>query len=928
MENAEKLEIGYGLGTGDDSFDTGFEAAKQALTGIRTNPPSLVMVFASVRYDLQELLRGVSDALGAEVPIVGATTAGEICNGPQQGSAVVTILASPYLEVRVGLGEKISQGWQKAVAQAVSTPELAPFFSPDDNTAWSELTLQGKSALALLFTPGETSANFVRSFEILEELKRLSQGRLPIIGGCAGDDLRMEANYVFWGRRAYPDSVLLVLCLTQLRFGIAMAHGLQATGQRTKVTRSHNHRVLELDGDCAADVYSRLQGRSRENLEEKHLPLTTKQSMGSAYPYSQYIIQVASCFTPEGGVRFSQPIPEGALLTLMEASPDSLVTAGQEAVRKALLRGVITQAALVLTFSCVLRAHLLGERAVEETRRMQQILPDVPVIGFYSMGEQGLADDGVNRHNTEAVTVLVFSGELSYAAQVALENERLRTEVEQAEALKLANKALKREIAERQKAEQARQVSERFQANIIDSIQDGLCILDHDLNIVRVNPTVEKCYSRALPLVGQKCYQVYHKRDKPCDKCPVVQTLATGKSAFAVVPKLGPDGQAVGWQDLYAFPMLDPASGRIEGVIEYIRDITKRKQWAEELQRANEQLRFMVQIAEDRTIQMTLLNEMSECIQACQTSEDAYNAIGHFGPRFFQGYEGALYIINKTRNILESAATWGKASSPEPVFLPDDCWALRRGRTHLVDDPHSGLFCRHVSPPLPAGSLCIPLMAQGEAMGILHLRRSNPDAGPLETIVPLATTVSEALALALANLKLRETLRYQAIRDGLTGLFNRRFVEETFARELQRVTRQGTTLVLAMVDLDRFSDYKETFGYYGGDELLRALGNLIKGRIRDEDIACRYGEDEFLLILPGASLTTALERIEYLRQSVRQLPLLAPDQAFAPVTISVGVAVFPDNGFSGDDLISAAGAALSQAKRAGRDAVVVAEKSK
>ena len=185
MENTEKLEIGYGLGKGEDSFATGFEAARQALAGIRTAAPSLVTVFASVRYDLPELLRGVADALGEDVPIVGATTAGEICNGPQQGSAVVTILASPYLEVRVGLGEKVSQGWQEAVAQVVGTPELAPFFSPDDNTAWSELTLQGKSALALLFTPGEVSANDVRSFEILEELTRLSQGRLPIIGGCA-----------------------------------------------------------------------------------------------------------------------------------------------------------------------------------------------------------------------------------------------------------------------------------------------------------------------------------------------------------------------------------------------------------------------------------------------------------------------------------------------------------------------------------------------------------------------------------------------------------------------------------------------------------------------------------------------------------------------------------------------------------------------
>lgn len=198
MENEAKLEAGYGLAKGDDAFATGVEAARQALSGIRQYAPSLVTVFASVRYDLEEMLRGVQAVVG-EVPLVGASTAGEICNGPHHESVVVTIMASPYLGVTVGLGQRVSQNWQQALAQAVSPPGLAPFFSPDDNTAWSELTLQGKSAFALMFAPGETFSSILRSFEILEELKRLSQDRLPLIGGCAGDDLRMETNYVLWG---------------------------------------------------------------------------------------------------------------------------------------------------------------------------------------------------------------------------------------------------------------------------------------------------------------------------------------------------------------------------------------------------------------------------------------------------------------------------------------------------------------------------------------------------------------------------------------------------------------------------------------------------------------------------------------------------------------------------------------------------------
>ncbi len=350
MENQEKLEVGYGFSQGDDAFAVGVEAARQALSGVREHAPSLVLVFASLRYDLEKLLRGVQSVVG-EVPLAGASTAGEICNGPHQESVVVTILASPYLEVSVGLGERVSQDWRQAVAQAVGTPALAPFFSPEDSTAWSELTLQGKSAFALMFAPGETFTSILRSFEILEELKRLSQDRLPVIGGCAGDDLRLETNYVLWGRRAYRDGLLLVVCRTRLRFGIAMAHGLNPTERRLMATRTHNHEVLQLEDRPAAEVYSSIMGHSRDSLEGKHLTLVTGRPLGTLDPYGQYSINVAAYFTPNGGLRVAQPVAEGALLTVMAGTPESVAAAGREALRKALLRGSITQAAAVLAFS-------------------------------------------------------------------------------------------------------------------------------------------------------------------------------------------------------------------------------------------------------------------------------------------------------------------------------------------------------------------------------------------------------------------------------------------------------------------------------------------------------------------------------------------------------------------------------------------------
>ena len=391
----------------------------QALRQITKHPLAAILVFASVTYDLNKLLRGIHAVVG-DVPVLGATTAGEICNGPEQGSVVVVALASPDLKVRFGVGEGVAGDWRQALTQAVCAPELSPFFSHHEGSIWSDLTLQGKSVFGLLFSPGNTKFADSRSFEILEELKRLSGGRLPIMGGSAADGWRMATNYVLCGRRAYPDSLVVAVFETQLRFGLALAHGFSPTRQRATVTRSTNHEVLELDSKPAAEVYSKLQGISREDLQGKHLTLTTKRPVGIPDPYKQFSINVASYFTEAGGVRFTQPVPEGTILTIMEANEDNLVLAGQKLCAK---RCCAAHHRSGLNLGLLLRTQSppAGGRVGEEISTMQNVLPGTPVVGYYSFGEQGLADDGVNRHNNGIITVLVLGRELSYAAQVALE---------------------------------------------------------------------------------------------------------------------------------------------------------------------------------------------------------------------------------------------------------------------------------------------------------------------------------------------------------------------------------------------------------------------------------------------------------------------------------------------------------------------------
>jgi PAS domain S-box-containing protein len=206
------------------------------------------------------------------------------------------------------------------------------------------------------------------------------------------------------------------------------------------------------------------------------------------------------------------------------------------------------------------------------------------------MGEQGLADDGVSRNNTVVIAVLVLGRELSYAAQVALERERLQSEVERVEAVKTAYEILKNEVAERQKAEQALRDNERFLTHIFDSIQDGLTILDAFYNIHRVNPTMERWFPRRRPLIGKKCYAAFHGRRSPCKVCPTRQTLETGAAASKMIPVSRDDGTSA-WVEIYTYPLMDPDSGKINGVIEYVKDVSERVRTEEALRRSEEQLR-------------------------------------------------------------------------------------------------------------------------------------------------------------------------------------------------------------------------------------------------------------------------------------------------------------------------------------------------
>jgi diguanylate cyclase (GGDEF)-like protein/PAS domain S-box-containing protein len=363
--------------------------------------------------------------------------------------------------------------------------------------------------------------------------------------------------------------------------------------------------------------------------------------------------------------------------------------------------------------------------------------------------------------------------------------------------------------------------------------------------------------------------------------------------------------------------------GKAVAVQAIARDITKRKKTEIALQEANQKLEAWVNELEQRTREMTLLNEMGDILRACLTTEEAYSVIVRVAQQIFPAKVGALYVIAPSRNLVDAVAVWGDPALAERSFAPPECWALRRGRTHWVENSNSGLICKHIHHPSPDGYLCIPMMAQSEALGVLHLMQPD-NVKMMESKQRLAVTMSEHIAMALSNLRLHETLRSQSIRDPLTGLFNRRFMEESLELEIRRASRNQRPLGMIMIDLDHFKYFNDNFGHEAGDLLLKELGTLLRGNIRGEDIACRYGGEEFTLILPEGTGAITRQRAEFYKDAIQRLDVHYRGLPLGRITASMGVAIFPDHGRSAKALIEAADKALYRSKSAGRDRVTMA----
>jgi diguanylate cyclase (GGDEF)-like protein len=353
----------------------------------------------------------------------------------------------------------------------------------------------------------------------------------------------------------------------------------------------------------------------------------------------------------------------------------------------------------------------------------------------------------------------------------------------------------------------------------------------------------------------------------------------------------------------------------------------------EALRESHAELTVSLERQQHQAQEMTLLSEMGDFLHACPVLEDTYAIIGYYVPRLLPFPDGVLLLGDETKDALKPAAAWGglEVDKNAPSCTPAHCWALRREQIHSMDESTPGLRCHHLDPAAVSRSMCVPLIAQRDVIGVLNLQRpknigAEPAAAESQTrTLALAKSIGEHITLAVANLRLRETLRNQSIRDPLTGLFNRRYLEETLEREIHRAVREQAPLSIIFLDIDHFKSFNDQFGHEAGDAVLRQLGAFLTAQVRYEDIACRYGGEEFVIVLPDASLGVAAQRAEGIRAGIKNMTVVVGGRSLQGITLSLGVSAVPEFDSTGEALLRAADAALYQAKAEGRDRVTVAK---
>jgi diguanylate cyclase (GGDEF)-like protein len=478
----------------------------------------------------------------------------------------------------------------------------------------------------------------------------------------------------------------------------------------------------------------------------------------------------------------------------------------------------------------------------------------------------------------------------------------------------------------------------RILESVLESMGDGVVVVDEQGKFLLFNAAARRIYGRG-PVDGpadrwSELYGVFQPdgiSPFPADQLPLARALrgeSTDQVELSFRNPTHPDGIVV---SSTGRPLRDER-GHVRGGIVVLRDISLIKESQVELRDTNLRLSHLLAEQAHRAQQLRILGDMSSLLQATTAIDELSAVVADYMERLVPDAEGAFFVYSASRDDLEQKSCWGGflAQEEAPLIRPHECWGLRRGRAHRVHEPTARMKCLHVPSSIGHSYLCMPVLGPDETIGLLHVRFDTAEVTQAAHPAPvweereqITATAAEYVGLALVNLRLRLALQQQSIRDALTGLFNRRFLEETLAQELRRALRKQTCVCVLMLDIDNFKPFNDAHGHAAGDTLLREFGALLKDGIRGGDIAARYGGEEFTIVLPDTAVEDAQRRAKQLLEQIKALHVVFNGGTLGGITASVGISAYPAHGEKPVDVLGAADTALYAAKLAGRDRVEV-----
>lgn len=454
----------------------------------------------------------------------------------------------------------------------------------------------------------------------------------------------------------------------------------------------------------------------------------------------------------------------------------------------------------------------------------------------------------------------------------------------------------------------------RQQAELLNQIADAVIATDLNYAVMSWNHGAEQIYGwTSAEVIGQPLGKFLETRFTNTNTDEAAAILYQTGRWEGEVEQRRRDGKYIPIHSIVV--LIRDEHGAPTSIVAVNRNISERRHFEMLLMKANQRLEEAMIEARRQAAEILMVNELHDLLQVCQTINEAAGVIAFSLQRIFPHQSGYLMVRQPGTANLNVLAAWGDSAIVPASMTIDQCWSLRRGLIHRTC-AGEGMRCAHTRADPDDCTCCVPLVVQGEIYGLLHIAGSKLPRS--ELIVMTGDTIK----LALSNLELRTTLREQAIIDPLTGLYNRRYLESSLPRELHRAQREQAPLTVAMIDIDHFKQFNDQYGHDAGDALLRELAVIFREHLRQSDLACRYGGEEFVFILPGVNRATAQTRLQRLRETVQRRQIAFAGQLLGPVTVSIGFVVSESDDQNAHLIIQHADAALYAAKRSGRNQAV------